>query len=119
MSDTKQILAQGNVSTTLANVYSPSNGQLACVSNIRLCPSDNTTAYTVACYHAIPGDSTNRLLFNLELDAGDWVDDDTEYYLGMGDYISIVSSVEFVNYVIFGREEKTNSYNFGNNPFAK
>lgn len=119
MENKKQILAQGSIPVTATSVYTPTINQLATITNIRITPTDTSTGYNVTCYKISPGNSIKQL-FKLEnLGGGDWIDDDTEYPLGMGDAIQLVSDVEFLDYVIHGFEYGADSYNFGNNPFTK
>lgn len=112
----KQILSQGALPSEITTVYKPSINSIATITNIRITPTDTSTSYNITCYKVSSGNE-KRQLFKLEsLDGGDWIDDDTEYVLGLGDYIQLESNVSFLEYVIHGNENLANSYNFGNNP---
>jgi hypothetical protein len=110
LANEQSILAEGFVPTESAVIYAPANKLLAKLTNIRIVPIDSSQNYTIALYKLIPGVSAIFFLFNLVLDAGDWVNDDTEYVLGLGEKLLAESNrMEFVNFVINGETTQVDS----------
>lgn len=112
----KSILAAGFIPIAIGKIYFPSQNQIAKITNIAITPKDFLQAYTISLYKVIPGTTTPVLLFSYSLSAGDSISCDNEYWLGAGDSIQAVCSIEnYVNYVIDGIEQLSNSFLFGVN----
>src|SRR3989304_4892536 len=97
------ILAEGYVPTKSTSIFAPSINQVAEVSNIRIVPKNSSQNYTIELFILTPGVKTAFPIFNLSLDAGDWVNDDTAYFLGLGSRImAVCNRTDFVSFVMNG-----------------
>lgn len=108
MANETPILAEGYVPTKSTSIFAPSVNQVAEVSNIRIVPKDSSQNYTIELFILIPGVQNSFPIFNLSLDAGDWVNDDTAYFLSSGSKImAICNRTDFVSFVINGELKTT------------
>lgn len=109
----KPISITGTLSTSLGKIYSPSINQRGELTNIKFSNTANT-AWQLWVYKIVSGQTEPVLLYHIELDAGDWVNDDTQYDLNSGDQIQAYSDVSTVQYDIEGLEKAINSSGYGN-----
>lgn len=108
MANETPILAEGYVPTTSTSIFAPAKNQIAEVSNIRIVPKDSSQNYTIELFILTPGIKAPFPIFNLTLDAGDWVNDDTAYFLGLGGRImAVCNRTDFVSFVINGELKTT------------
>ncbi len=95
------ISSQGVVNSTTKPIYAPVSNYEATLTNVRI---SNPQAYSISLYRYIKQTNNKTLLYSLELDAGDIVNDDTTYLLKSGDYLELSSNIDNTSYVINGNQ---------------
>lgn len=97
----------GRFPTSIGTVYEPSFLQKVTLTNIRINNTSDTN-YTIWLYYKFSNTSAPYLLYKLELSAGEWVNDDTQYELPYGAVLCGMATVGSVDYVINGFYELVN-----------
>jgi len=99
------INVNGSVPTVVGPIYQVDNDNIHVIKNIKFNNADPGTAYTIQLYKLVEGDEAPTLLYNLSLDAGDYVDDDDGYELTSGVSLQASSNVDTVVFSITGIEQ--------------
>lgn len=95
------ISSQGVVNSTSKTIYAPVSNYEATLTNLRI---SNSQAYQISLYRYIKQTNNKTLLYTLQLEAGDIVDDDTTYLLKSGDYLELSSNKDDTSYVVNGHQ---------------
>jgi len=98
------ITSQGDLNVGGGVIYGPpvnNQGYITGMSFTNL----SSFVLEVYLYRKVP--NSKKLLYKLTLDAGDIVEDDTEYVLDYGDYLWAKSSVTGTQFVIMGSVSRT------------
>ena len=96
------IISEGTIQTTQQIILTPAAGKRTLISNIKI-NNTNANPYIIELKLLYPNNNSSRRLFKFFLNAGDIVDDDTQYELDVNCSIqALTDQPNAVDYVISG-----------------